>query len=80
MGIERFFSSIKRDFDVTINTEYPYKKIHANYLMIDFNSIVHVISAHMINTINTFIKTRKKNCPYSYDNVNSFENNLLKVI
>ena len=51
MGVERFFSSINRDFNITIDTNYPYKKVKCKYLMIDFNSIVHIISQHMINTI-----------------------------
>ena len=55
MGVERFFSSIKKDFDIIKTIEHPFKKIETKYLFIDFNSIVHVISSHMINIINECI-------------------------
>jgi 5'-3' exonuclease len=59
MGVERFFSSIRNEFNITINTEYPYKKIHGKYFFIDFNSIIHVLSAHLINIYNLNKKTNK---------------------
>jgi 5'-3' exonuclease len=70
MGVERFFSSIRNEFNVTENTEYPYKKINSKYLFIDFNSIVHVLSAHQLNLYNLNNKT----------NINEFENELLDNI
>ena len=76
MGVERFFSSINRDFNITIDTNYPYKKVKCKYLMIDFNSIVHIISQHMINTINNCIEDNKK-CIFNYDTIDIFENELL---
>ena len=76
MGVERFFSSINRDFNITIDTEYPYKKVKCKYLMIDFNSIVHIISQHMINTINNCIEENKK-CIFNHDTVDVFETELL---
>lgn len=59
MGIERFFSSIRDEFNITVNSEYPYKKIKSKYLFIDFNSIIHVLSAHKINLYNLQQKTDK---------------------
>lgn len=80
MGIERFFSSIKKEFNIIINTEYPFTKIHTKYFMIDFNSIVHILSAHMISTINNYLIKNKPNCPYKYDTIENFEKNLLDII
>lgn len=76
MGVERFFSSINRDFNITIDTDYPYKKVKCKYLMIDFNSIVHIISQHMINTINNCIENNKE-CIFTYESVDKFETELL---
>ena len=76
MGVERFFSSINRDFNITIDTDYPYKKVKCKYLMIDFNSIVHIISQHMINTINNCIE-ENKDCIFNYDTIDVFETELL---
>nr|QFG74390.1 MAG: XRN 5'-3' exonuclease-like protein [Megaviridae environmental sample] len=53
MGVERLFSSLNRDFNIVTNTQYPYKRITCSHFMIDFNSIVHITSAHIINNINT---------------------------
>lgn len=70
MGVERFFSSIRNEFNITENTQYPFKKINSKYLFIDFNSIVHVLSAHQLNLYNLNNKT----------NSNEFENELIKNI
>ena len=67
MGVERFFSSINKEFNITKNTHYPYKKVKGKYFLIDFNSIVHVLSAHMLSM-------------GIYDNTKDFEENLLKQI
>jgi len=80
MGVERFFSSVKKDFDIIINTTKPYKKIDGRYLLIDFNSIVHVLSAHMISTVNNYIINKKTNCPFRYTSNKDFEKDLLKEI
>ncbi len=52
MGVERFFSSLRRDYNFihTVN-----KKIHAEHLLIDFNSIVHITSQFLLN-INNYEK------------------------
>ena len=68
MGVERFFSSVKKDFNIIQNTNYPYVKIEGKHLFIDFNSIVHVLSAHMISSINNCIK-RQEECVFKYDNL-----------
>ena len=71
MGVERFFSSIKDEFNVTTNTEYPYIKLTGKYLFIDFNSIVHIISAHLLKLYNL---------NNNNNNINSFESKLLNEI
>ena len=70
MGVERFFSSIRNEFNITENTQYPFKKINSKYLFIDFNSIVHVLSAHQLNLYNLNNK----------NNINEFENELIDNI
>ena len=51
MGIERFFSSINRNFNVVdvINIE---QKINCNCFLVDFNSILHTVSAKIIKELN----------------------------
>jgi 5'-3' exoribonuclease 2 len=78
MGIERFFSSINKEFDIIINTSYPYQKIECEYLMIDFNSIVHIISQNMINTIHQN-KNIKNNTAKQKDNFNKELINNVKI-
>ncbi len=46
MGVERFFSSLRRDYNFIHNIN---KKIDAEHLLIDFNSIVHVTSQFLLN-------------------------------
>jgi 5'-3' exonuclease len=53
MGVERFFSSLKTEFNVVKNLKYPFEKIDSKYFFIDFNSIIHVISAQYLSEINT---------------------------
>ena len=70
MGVERFFSSIRNEFNITENTQYPFKKINSKYLFIDFNSIVHVLSAHQLNLYNLHNK----------NNIDEFERELIDNI
>ena len=49
MGIERFFSSLNKDFDVVSDLTKPYDKINCTHFMIDFNSIIHNVSSKMIS-------------------------------
>lgn len=57
MGVERFFSSLKRDYNFIKDV---HKKIECEHLLIDFNSIVHVSSQFLLHnnakhiTINEF--------------------------
>ena len=44
MGVERFFSSLKRDYNFIHNI----KKVDCDHLLIDFNSIVHVTSQFLL--------------------------------
>jgi hypothetical protein len=44
MGVERFFSSLKRDYNFIHNT----KKVSCEHFLIDFNSIVHVTSQFLL--------------------------------
>ena len=64
MGVERFFSSLKRDYNFihTIN-----KKISAEHLLIDFNSIVHITSQFLLNK-------------GSYDKKETFEIELIEEV
>ena len=45
--------------------------------MIDFNSIVHIISQHMINTINNCIE-ENKDCIFNYDTVDMYDRIIIK--
>jgi len=82
MGIERFFSSINEQFDIITDIKYPYKKISTTHLFIDFNSIIHVVSSNIENTldnINNVIINKVKT--YIYDLLkNNFNSNKLKFI
>ena len=77
MGVERFFSSIRNEFNITENTQYPFKKINSKYLFIDFNSIVHVLSAHQLNLYNL----NNKNSVSEFENelINNIEKYLLEM-
>ena len=46
MGVERFFSSLKRDYNFIKDVN---KKIECEHLLIDFNSIVHVSSQFLLS-------------------------------
>jgi 5'-3' exonuclease len=46
MGVERFFSSLKRDYNFIHSVN---KKLDAEHILIDFNSIVHVTSQFLLN-------------------------------
>ena len=49
MGIERFFSTISNKFNIIQDIKYPYSKIIASHIFIDFNSIVHLVSSKIDN-------------------------------
>ena len=53
MGVEKFFSSLKKDYKFI---EKFNKKLHCNHLLIDFNSIVHVLSQNLIKSTKTTLQ------------------------
>ena len=56
MGIERFFNSLKKDFNIikSIKPESNYI-INSEYLFIDFNSIIHVVSQRINNIVDKLL-------------------------
>lgn len=55
MGIERFFSSIEKNDITNLQNKFTYKlskQLNAEYLLIDFNSIVHITSTAINNDMN----------------------------
>ena len=66
MGIERFFSSLKRDYNFITHLE---KKLECEHILIDFNSIVHIISQ--------FLLEEKKNTDITVD---EFEEELIILV
>jgi 5'-3' exonuclease len=48
MGVERFFSSLRRDYNFIHKIN---KKIECQHLLIDFNSIVHIMSQFLLSNI-----------------------------
>jgi len=55
MGIERFFSSIEQNNITNLENNFTYKlqkKLDSDYLLVDFNSIVHITSATIISDMN----------------------------
>lgn len=56
MGIEKFFSTVNRNFNVTTSIDLTNTTsqdlIHAKYLLIDFNSIIHNTSSKLISELN----------------------------
>jgi len=69
MGIERFFSSIEENDITNLQNNFTYKlqkKINTEYLLIDFNSIVHITGNAVITDLNYLLyqiikKTFKQN-------------------
>ena len=52
MGVEKFFSSLKKEY--TDKQQFIYKlnyKISCQHLLIDFNSIIHVVSQYLLKSI-----------------------------
>ena len=70
MGIERFFSSINRNFNVVDVIENT-SKIKTNALLIDFNSILHNVSAKLIKDINN--SQRGKDTTYDSFKIDDIE-------
>ena len=78
MGIEKFFSTVNRTFDIisTIdldNSDGSEMNIFLNnskYLLLDFNSIIHHTSSKLIEELN---QTRSKNPDYKSLGINDIE-------
>ena len=51
MGIERFFSTLSNISTLWDKNIYPYNKLNPKILLIDFNSIVHFVSARVLSTL-----------------------------
>jgi 5'-3' exonuclease len=64
MGVERFFSSLKRDYNFIHNID---KKLESEHLLIDFNSIVHITSQ--------FLNSQNK-----YSDKETFEADLINLV
>ena len=57
MGIERFFNSLKDDFNITETIKPDSRRIiKSEYLFIDFNSIIHVVSQRINNIVDTIVR------------------------
>jgi len=55
MGIEKFFSTINRTFNIISTIEFENNSqdiLECDYLLIDFNSIIHNCSSNLINNLN----------------------------
>ena len=48
MGIEKFFSTINKNFNIISNDQ----TLKIKYLFIDFNSIIHVVSSKLLDKVN----------------------------
>lgn len=57
MGIEKFFSTVNRNFDVTksydLNNQIDIEQINSQYFFLDFNSIIHHTSSKLIAELNS---------------------------
>jgi 5'-3' exonuclease len=77
MGVERFFSSLKRDYNFINPAD---KKIECEHFFIDFNSIVHVISQFLLEDVKKD-KTMRKDIfeKLLIDKVGEYIEDLLKT-
>lgn len=78
MGIEQFFSSIEQNNITNLQNNFTYKlqkRVDASYLLIDYNSIVHITSSSVLNDINNLLYHIINK---SYKGVNKF-NQLIKI-
>jgi 5'-3' exonuclease len=78
MGIEKFFSTVNRTFDIisSINLDNSNETVsnsllnNSKYLLLDFNSIIHHTSSKLIEELN---QTRSKNPDYKSLSVDDIE-------
>ena len=72
MGIERFFSSIEQNNITNMQNSFTYKlqtQLNSEYLLIDFNSIIHITSSLVLSDMNYLLYQIITN---SYKNNNKF--------
>lgn len=80
MGIERFFSSIEQNNVTNLNDSFTYKlqkSLDSDYLLVDFNSIIHITSATVVSDMN-YLLYHIINFTYKGDNkfsniINTYE-------
>ena len=80
MGIERFFSSLNRQFDVVTDLKEPYQKIDSTHLLIDFNSIIHNVSSKMLSDINKFKQRKIEKLDFPFTTMDTFETVLISQV
>jgi 5'-3' exonuclease len=76
MGVERFFSSLYREFNIIKDIKKPYPKYNCDHFLIDFNSIIHTTTSiekiydfqHIFNQIEKYLNnlTDIVNCKNLY--------------
>lgn len=73
MGIEVFFSTLRDSYsDVIISCDDP-RQLEATHIFIDFNSIIHTLSATMIKNINKYLENPGGEQPYMITNVDNYK-------
>lgn len=85
MGIEKFFSTVNRTFDIITSLDLNNSDgIETNsclnnnkYLLLDFNSIIHHTSSKLIEELN---KTRSKNSEYKDLSIDDIEWMIIKEV
>ena len=77
MGIERFFSSLNKNFNVVEDLKIPYQPIDSTHFFIDFNSIIHNVSSQMISQINLYKQGKIDSLKFEMKNIDDFEDVLI---
>lgn len=70
MGVERFFSSLYKEFNIIKNINKPYPKYNCDHFLIDFNSIIHTITSIEKNYDYQFI----------FNQIEKYLNNLTNIV
>jgi 5'-3' exonuclease len=70
MGVERFFSSLYREFNIIKDIKKPYPKYNCDHFLIDFNSIIHTITSIEKNY----------DFQYIFNQIEKYLNNLTDII
>lgn len=80
MGIERFFSSLSNNFNVITNINYPYKRLDMTHFYIDFNSIIHNISAQLLKEINNYKMGKIPRLEFRFNSIDDFNDLLISKV